>query len=65
VSRYAEHHHPDVIARKLASGLPMLNDRQIEGWRQALRDIGVPFKASATKTQLYVLYRKATAGGGS
>jgi hypothetical protein len=59
MSRYAERHHPDVSARRLASGIPALNDYRLEGWKQILRDCGIAFNSRATKTELYIAYRNS------
>ena len=58
---YATRHHPDVTARKLAHGMPLLNSFRAEGWREKLlNDFGIVLPAKASKTELYIAWRKAS-----
>lgn len=60
---YAVSHHPDVTARKLASGIPMLNDFRAADWRKKITDLGGAAPRSATKVELYKIWRNLTGTG--
>lgn len=61
MSRYATRHHPSVIARQLASGIPPLNAYRAADWRERLVAMGENPARSATKRDLYRMWLEARA----
>jgi hypothetical protein len=63
MSDYARRHHPNVIARKLAHNMPLLNDYSKIRWQKIAQQMNVPFTSKTTKLHLYLAVRELLMSG--